>query len=56
MPFITAAAPHQHAARKFLEAQDAAQAKREFWFKIKFCVCLPSAVAVGTFLYVVAIF
>lgn len=48
MPFIKAAAPHQVAARKFLEARDAAQAKRERRFTITFVTCVLLAVAVGT--------
>lgn len=42
--------------RERLQKEGIAQAKREFWFKVKFCVCLPSAVAIGTFLYVALIF
>ncbi len=56
MPFINTVAPHQQAARKFLEAQGAAQAKREFWFKIKFSACLLAGVAGGTFLFAVIFF
>jgi len=48
MPFIKAAAPHQLAARKFLETWDAAQAKRERRFTITFVTCVLLAVAVGT--------
>lgn len=38
---------NRKAAREYLKEQ----AKRGFWFKIKFSLCLVGAVAVGSFLY-----
>lgn len=60
MPFLSTISSHRNQARmllankKALQAeQDAKQAQREFWFKIKFSACLLAGVAGGTFLLAV---
>lgn len=59
MPFLatTNTTPYLRQTRKLLEEQStAAQAKRERNFKIMFCIGLPTAVLVGSFIFAVIVF
>lgn len=42
---------NRKAIAEYVANREAEQAKREFWFKIKFSLSLMGAVAIGSFLY-----
>lgn len=50
MPFISTTTTHHQATRELQATLDAATAKRDFWFKIKFGACLLASVFIAAFL------